>query len=435
MQKNLASKMRPKKLSEVVGQEHLIAPGKIIYRMVKANRLSSMIFYGPPGVGKTSLARAIANTLNFHFEYFNASKDDKKKLQVFATQAKFLNDTYVILIDEIHRLDKSKQDYLLSFMEDGDIIVIGATTENPYISILPAIRSRCQIFELKPVTPNDISIMLKRALIDEKNGFGKDNVVISDDDINWIAENTNGDVRSALNGLELAVLSTPKIDDKITINREALEECLQRKSISGDKHGDSHYDTISAFQKSIRGSDADAALHYLAKILETGDIEIVCRRLLVIAFEDIGLADPKAGTYAVSAVQAAKQLGLPEARIPLSDAVIFLSLAPKSNSGYVAINSAINDLTQGYDLTIPNDLKDSHYKGAAKLNHGLTYKYPHDYLSDWVPQQYLPDSIMNKHYIPFSGYGENEKMLKSRYDNLKKTQLKYYHENDSWEKK
>lgn len=427
--------MRPKKLSEVVGQEHLIAPGKIIYRMVKANRLSSMIFYGPPGVGKTSLARAIANTLNFHFEYFNASKDDKKKLQVFATQAKFLNDTYVILIDEIHRLDKSKQDYLLSFMEDGDVIVIGATTENPYISILPAIRSRCQIFELKPVTPNDISIMLKRALTDEKNGFGKDNVVISDDDINWIAENTNGDVRSALNGLELAVLSTPKTDDKITINREALEECLQRKSISGDKHGDSHYDTISAFQKSIRGSDADAALHYLAKILETGDIEIVCRRLLVIAFEDIGLAYPQAGTYTVAAVDDAKQLGLPEARIPLSDAVIMLSLAPKSNTGYTAIEKAMTDLESGKDLTIPKDLKDSHYKGSKNLGHGIGYKYPHDYVNDWIPQQYLPTSIMNNKYVNFSGDGKFEAGLQEKYTRLKKLQLENYKNNNTWKAK
>ena len=435
IERNLAYRMRPKKIEDVVGQQHLLGEGRIINRMVRANRLTSMILYGPPGVGKTSIANALAGSLGIRCERFNASKDDKKILSMYANQARITGAQVIILLDEIHRLDKAKQDFLLSFMENSNVIIIGSTTENPYISIRPAIRSRCQIFELKPVLPTDIETAVRRAIADSDKGLGKYNVDIKDEDIAWLSANTNGDVRSALNGLELAVLSTAMVDDKTPIDRGILEECIQRKSISGDKNGDSHYDTISAFQKSIRGSDTDAGLHYLAKILDTGDLEIACRRLLVIAYEDIGLANPQAGIYTQSAIESARLLGLPEARIPLADAVIYLCLSPKSNTGVTAIDNAMEDLNGGYDLSIPADLRDAHYKGANDLGHGKSYVYPHDYMNDWYPQQYLPTSIMAHKYAPFSGDGKTESSMGARYDNLKKKQLDMLQNHKKWDSK
>lgn len=435
MQHNLAYNMRPKTIEEVVGQQHLLGPGKIINRMINAKRLTSMILYGPPGTGKTSIAQAISGSTGFTFEYFNAVKDDKQKLSIFAQQAKLLQQSTIIFLDEIHRLNKDKQDFLLPYMEDGTFIVIGATTENPYINVTPAIRSRCQIFEVKSLKPEDILLALNRALT-SKQGLLENNVKISEEDKLWLAGSTDGDLRSALNALELAVLSTPKENDKTVITREILEECTQKKTMAGDKNGDSHYDTISAFQKSIRGSDADAALHYLARILEAGDLNIAMRRLLVIAFEDIGLANPQAGQYTVSAVQSAKLTGLPEARIPLASATVYLALSPKSNTAYNGINSAIKDLKQsGIDLNIPNHLKDSHYKGASELGHGNTYQYPHDYQNDWVPQEYLPTSLQGKHYLEFSGEGNLEESLGKRYLNLSNLQQKYLNEHKEWNKK
>lgn len=435
MQRNLAYNMRPKKIEDVVGQQHLLGTGKIINRMIQAKRLTSMILYGPPGTGKTSIAQAISGSTGLSFEYFNAVKDDKKKLTVFAQQARLINQSAIIFLDEIHRLNKDKQDFLLPYMEDGTFIVIGATTENPYINVTPAIRSRCQIFEVKPLKPQDIVVAINRALI-SKQGLHEYNVEISDDDKEWLAGSTNGDLRSALNALELAVLSTPKSDNKVIVTREILEECTQKKTMMGDKNGDSHYDTISAFQKSIRGSDADASLHYLARILEAGDLNIAMRRLLIIAFEDIGLANPQAGQYTVSAVQAAKLTGLPEARIPLASATVYLALSPKSNTAYTGINSAMEDLKQsGIGLDIPSQLKDSHYKGASKLGHGNTYMYPHDYQNDWVPQEYLPHDLQGKHYMHFSGDGNIEKGLAKRYVNLENLQQKYLNEHKEWSKK
>ena len=437
MIKNLASRMRPKTIDDVVGQQHLLGEGKIIRRMVKAKRLTSMILYGPPGTGKTSIASALSGSTGLQFQSFNASKDDKKKLSIYANQSRITGAPVVLLIDEIHRLDRAKQDYLLQFIEEGKIIVIGATTENPYISVVPAIRSSCQIFQLKSVKPQDILLALKRAVSDVKNGLGKYKIEVSSDDLTWLSSNTNGDVRSALNSLELAVLSTdPDKDGLIKLDREIFEECTQHKSMSGDKNGDSHYDTISAFQKSIRGSDADAALHYLARLLETGDIEVAIRRMLIIAFEDIGLSNPAAGNYTLSAVNAAKMVGLPEARIPLADAVIYLALSPKSNSGMTGINSAIHDLKEGYNLEIPSDLKSNEYKGARALGIGINYKYAHDYKNDWVPQQYLPNSLLGKHYLKFSDSSKIDKSLHERYAKYNQEQAKYL-ENDTltWPRK
>lgn len=418
--------MRPTNIDEVVGQQHLIGyddkgHGRIIRRMVDADLLSSMILYGPPGTGKTSLAVALSKTLGITFRYFNASNDDKKKLQAYATESNMMGQI-IVFIDEIHRMDKAKQDYLLQYMENGDFIVIGATTDNPYLTIRPAIRSRVNIFELKPVSNEDILTVLKRALV-SKQGLLDYQVDVADNDLLWLASATNGDVRSALNALELATLSQGKnADGKTVLDRGALEECVQRKALPGDKNGDSHYDTISALQKSIRGSDADAGLHYLARLLEGGDLEIACRRLSIIAFEDIGIANPQAGVYTMACIQSALSTGLPEARIPLADAVVYLALSPKSNTAYKGINSAVEDLESGKGINIPPHLKDAHYKGASALGRGVTYKYPHDYVHDWVPQQYLPDDYVGVSYLDFDGDGNIEKSLGQRYSKLKENQ-------------
>lgn len=327
MQQPLAYRMRPTKIEDIVGQQDLVGPGKIISRMVKAKMLSSMILYGPPGTGKTSIASAIAGSTKYAFRMLNAATDTKKDLQIVAEEAK-MSGTVVLLLDEIHRLDKTKQDFLLPLLENGSIILIGATTENPYININPAIRSRAQIFEVHPLSPADIEQALHRALTDTDNGLGNFKVEIDDDALKFLSTATNGDLRSSLNALELAVKSTePNKDAKIHITRPIVEECLQRKALSSDKDGDAHYDVISAFQKSIRGSDTDAALHYASRLIESGDLISLIRRLLVIAYEDVGLANPGACERTVEATTAAKQLGLPEARIPLANAIIELCLS------------------------------------------------------------------------------------------------------------
>ncbi len=314
--KPLAYRMRPKKLEDIVGQQHLVAPGKILARMVAAKLLSSMILYGPPGTGKTSIASAIAGSTKYAFRMLNAATDSKKELEMVAEEAK-ISGTVILLLDEIHRLTKPKQDFLLPHLEKGSIILIGATTENPYITINPAIRSRTQIFEVKPLTEEDIAQAINRALTDKENGLGEQNVVLTDEARLHLTRVTHGDLRSALNGLELAVMSTAPDDlGVITIDLQTIEECVQRKALVQDKDGDAHYDVISAFQKSIRGSDTDAALHYMARLLEAGDLPSVIRRLLTIAYEDIGLANPNACSHAVQAITAAEKIGLPEARIP-----------------------------------------------------------------------------------------------------------------------
>lgn len=421
MQQPLAYRMRPTKIEEIVGQQDLVGPGKIISRMVKAKMLSSMILYGPPGTGKTSIASAIAGSTKYAFRVLNAATDTKKDLQVVVEEAK-MSGTVVLLLDEIHRLDKTKQDFLLPLLEKGAIILIGATTENPYININPAIRSRTQIFEVHPLSPKDIKQAVLRALKDVKNGLGQFHVSLSDPAMEFLTTATNGDLRSALNGLELAVKSTPENDDKmIDIDLSVIEECLQRKSLSADKNGDAHYDVISAFQKSIRGSDVDAALHYASRLIESGDLVSLIRRLIVIAYEDVGLANPAACERTVSAVEAAKQLGLPEGRIPLANVIIELCLSPKSNSPMSAIDQALNDVKTGNYGEIPLRLKDAHYKGAKKLGRGVEYEYPHDFPNDWVKQQYLPDKIKNAQYYHPKNNGKIETALKEQYLRLRQS--------------
>lgn len=418
----LAYRMRPQSLDEIVGQQHLVGPDKIIWRMVKAKMLSSMILYGPPGTGKTSIASAIAGSTKYAFRTLNAATDSKKELQIVAEEAK-MSGTVILLLDEIHRLDKAKQDFLLPHLENGRIILIGATTENPYISINPAIRSRTQIFEVKPLTVDEIGIAIDRAMTDPERGLGKMQLSIDDDARMQLISSTNGDLRSALNGLELAAKSTsPDADGIIHLTLPVIEESIQKKSISLDKNGDGHYDVISAFQKSIRGSDTDAALHYLGRLIEGGDLPIIVRRLMVIAYEDIGLANPPVAARVVTAVQAAEKLGFPEARIPLANAVIELCLSPKSNSAISAIDKAIERIHRGNTGDVPDHLKDAHYKGAAKLGHGVDYQYPHDYPEDWVRQQYLPDQIKHDQYYEPKTNGNYEKAYADQYQRLIKAQ-------------
>ncbi len=411
----LAYRMRPTCLEEVVGQQHLVAPGKIIARMIAAKQLSSMILYGTPGIGKTSIASAIAGTTKYAFRTLNAATDTKKELQIVIEEAK-MSGTVILLLDEIHRLDKPKQDFLLPHLENGRVILIGATTENPYIAINPAIRSRTQIFELIPLTPEEIHQALKRALTDETKGLGNYDVEITDGAMHTLTHFSNGDVRSSLNALELAVKSTPENEDgKIIITEEIAGNCLQRKVFAHDKNGDQHYDVISAFQKSIRGSDVDAALHYMARLIEAGELITLIRRLLVIAYEDIGLANPAGASRAVLAVQAAEKLGLPEARIPLANAVIELALSPKSNTAILSIDAALSDVRQGKSGNIPSHLQDAHYQGAQKLGRGMNYQYPHNYPNHWVKQQYLPDTLKHTQYFHPDPTSKFEEALKEQY--------------------
>lgn len=424
MQQPLAYRMRPTKIEEIVGQQHLVGEGKIIWRMVAAKRLSSMILYGPPGIGKTSIASAIAGSSKYAFRMLNAATDSQKDLQIVAEEAK-MSGAVVLLLDEIHRLNKVKQDFLLPYLESGAIILIGATTENPYINVTPAIRSRTQIFQLESLTEADILSAVDRALADKTNGLGQYDVTLDEMARQQLARATNGDLRSALNGLELAVLSTkPDDNQQIHITLPIIEETVQRKALSADKDGDAHYDVISALQKSIRGSDVDAALHYAARIIESGDINILARRLTVIAYEDIGLANPGAAQRAITAIQAAQSLGLPEARIPFANAIIELALSRKSNAAYRAIDAALADIRQGKSRDIPPHLKDAHYKGAADLGHGTGYIYPHDYDNDWVPQQYLPDQLQQVTYFQPKGNSKIEQSFQEIYQTLKTQQKK-----------
>ncbi|WP_258088594.1 replication-associated recombination protein A [Weissella fangxianensis] len=422
MQQPLAYRMRPRNISEVVGQQHLVGEGKIINRMVTAKMLSSMILYGPPGTGKTSIASAIAGSTKYAFRILNAATDTKKDLQIVADEAK-MSGTVVLLLDEIHRLDKTKQDFLLPHLESGRIVLIGATTENPYLTILPAIRSRTQIFEVKPLSETDMQSAVDRALSDKERGLGDFAVDLDEDARQQLIYATNGDLRSALNGLELAVKSTnPDENGRVHITLPIIEETVQRKAITADKNGDGHYNVISALQKSIRGSDVDAALHYLSRLIEAGDLPIIARRLQVIAYEDIGLANPAVAARAVTAIQTALQLGFPEARIPLANAVIELALSPKSNAAITAVDAAISDVRKGATGDVPAHLKDSHYSGAKQLGHGVDYVYPHGHPGDWVPQQYLPDKLMGSSYFKPAGNSKVERAYKEQYAKLRKAQ-------------
>ena len=416
----LAFRMRPRSIEEVVGQQHLVGEGKIIARMVKAKQLSSMILYGPPGIGKTSIASAIAGSTKYAFRSLNAVTNNKKDMEIVVAEAK-MSGKVILLLDEVHRLDKGRQDFLLPYLENGMIILIGATTSNPYHAINPAIRSRCQIFELFPLTEDDIRQTIRRAIKDPDRGLGRYKIKLDDDALNHLTTGSNGDARSSLNAIELAVLSTEANEDgEIHITTPIAEECLQKKSLAHDKDGDAHYDVLSGLQKSIRGSDTNAALHYLGRLIEAGDLPSITRRLLVIAYEDIGLANPQAGPRTLAALQTAEKIGFPEARIPLSVTVIELCLSPKSNSAITAIDEALHDIRAGRSGEVPLHLKDAHYKGASELGRGIGYKFPHDYESGWVKQQYLPDRLKNKKYYKPKRTGKFEQALATIYENIMK---------------
>lgn len=420
----LASRMRPQNLDEIISQQHLVGPKGIIRRMVESKRLTSMIFYGPPGIGKTSIAKAIAGSTQFKFRQLNAVTNTKKDMQMVVEEAK-MSGQVILLLDEIHRLDKAKQDFLLPHLENGKIVLIGATTSNPYHAINPAIRSRAQIFELYPLTEEDVAVALERALADEERGLASYHATVDHDAMQYFSTQSHGDVRSALNALELSVLSAkPDENDKIHVSLEDTKDCMQKGSFVSDKDGDMHYDVMSAFQKSIRGSDTDAALHYLARLIEAGDLPTIARRLLVISYEDIGLASPGAGQRTLAAIESAERLGFPEARIPLSQAVIELCLSPKSNSGIKAIDAALSDIRKGHVGQVPNHLKDGHYKGAKELGHAIGYQYPHDSENGFIPQQYLPDKLKNRHYYHPKTTSKTEQQLKQIYDNITKQQNK-----------
>ncbi|WP_404476757.1 replication-associated recombination protein A [Staphylococcus pseudoxylosus] len=419
----LASRMRPGNIDEIISQEHLVGPKGIIRRMVETKRLSSMIFYGPPGIGKTSIAKAISGSTQFKFRQLNAVTNTKKDMQLIVEEAK-MSGQVILLLDEIHRLDKAKQDFLLPHLENGKIVLIGATTSNPYHAINPAIRSRAQIFELYPLYEDDIKASLNRALNDEERGLASYNPIVDEDAMAYFTTQSQGDVRSALNALELAVLSSDTTDNQRHITLQDAKDCLQKGAFVSDKDGDMHYDVMSAFQKSIRGSDVNAALHYLARLIEAGDLPTIVRRLLVISYEDVGLASPSAGQRTLAAIESAERLGFPEARIPLSQAVIELCLSPKSNSGITAIDAALSDIRKGHIGQIPDHLKDGHYAGAKELGRAIGYKYPHSYDSGFIPQQYLPDKLKSKIYYEPKTTSKSEQQFKSVYENITQAQQK-----------
>ncbi len=410
----LASRMRPTTLEEVVGQEHIIGKGKLLYRAIKADKLGSVLFYGPPGTGKTTLAKVIANTTSAQFQQMNATVAGKKDMEEVVKKAQDYLGMYgkktILFIDEIHRFNKGQQDYLLPFVEDGTLILIGATTENPYFEVNSALISRSIVFELKPLEREDISRLLIRAATDVEKGMGSYDVELEEDAREFLADIAGGDARAALNALELAVLTTEKAaDGKIHVTLDVASQCIQKRVVRYDKTGDNHYDTVSAFIKSMRGSDPDAAVYYLAKMLYAGeDIKFIARRIMICASEDVGNADPQALVVAVAASQAVERLGMPEAQITLSQAVTYVASAPKSNAACMAVFNAAESV-KSVRTTVPPHLQDSHYKGAAKLGHGVGYKYAHDYPNHYVEQQYLPTEILgSRFYEPTeNGYEKN----------------------------
>ena len=410
----LASRMRPETLEEMVGQQHIIGKDKLLYRAIKADKLSSVIFYGPPGTGKTTLAKVIANTTSAEFTQINATVAGKKDMEAVVEKAKETLGMYqrktILFVDEIHRFNKGQQDYLLPFVEDGTIILIGATTENPYFEVNGALLSRSVIFELFPLQKEDIKELIRRAVYDEKKGMGSYQAQIDEEAADFLADLAGGDARNALNAVELAVLTTaPSADGRIHITLDVASECIQKRVVRYDKGGDEHYDTISAFIKSMRGSDPDAAVYYLAKMLYAGeDIKFIARRIMICASEDVGNADPQALTVAVSAAQAVERVGMPEAQIILSQAVLYVAAAPKSNSAVKAISAAM-ETVKDHKTTVPAHLRDGHYQGAKKLGRSIGYQYAHDYPNHYVRQQYLPDEILGtRFYEPGDNGKEKE---------------------------
>ena len=419
----LASRLRPTTLDEVVGQQHIIGKDKLLYRAIKADKLSSVIFYGPPGTGKTTLAKVIANTTSAEFTQINATVAGKKDMEEVVNKAKELKGMYqkrtILFIDEIHRFNKGQQDYLLPFVEDGTIILIGATTENPYFEVNGALLSRSSVFELRPLSQEEVETLILRAVQDEKKGMGSYHAVIDEDALHFLADLAGGDARSALNAVELGILTTPRSEDgMIHITLDVASECIQKRVVRYDKTGDNHYDTISAFIKSMRGSDPDAAVYYLAKMLYAGeDIKFIARRIMICASEDVGNADPMALNVAVSAAQAVERIGMPEAQIILSQAVLYVATAPKSNSACNAVFAAMDNVKK-YKTTVPVHLQDAHYKGSAKLGHGIGYKYAHDYPNHYVDQQYLPNEIKDARFYEPGDLGY-EKQIKERLQKLR----------------
>ena len=419
----LASRMRPTTLEEVVGQQHIIGKDKLLYRAIKADKLGSIIFYGPPGTGKTTLAKVIANTTSAEFKQINATVAGKKDMEEVVKEAKDLQGMYgkktILFIDEIHRFNKGQQDYLLPFVEDGTIILIGATTENPYFEVNGALLSRSSIFELKALSREDIRTLILRAVNDTEKGMGSFHAQIDEDALDFLADISGGDARNALNAVELGILTTDRSEDGIIhITLDVASECIQKRVVNYDKKGDNHYDIISAFIKSMRGSDPDAAVFYLAKMLYAGeDIKFIARRIMICASEDVGNADPMALTVAVSAAQAVERIGMPEAQIILSQAVTYVATAPKSNSACNAIFAA-NEAVRKYRTTVPVHLQDAHYKGAQKLGHGTGYKYAHDYPGHYVKQQYLPDEIKDARFYEPGNLGY-EKSIKEYLEKIR----------------
>ena len=412
----LASRMRPTTLDEVVGQKHIIGKDKLLYRAIKADKLGSVIFYGPPGTGKTTLAKVIANTTSARFEQINATVAGKKDMEEIVKNAKDAIGMYgkktILFVDEIHRFNKSQQDYLLPFVEDGTITLIGATTENPYFEVNNALLSRSRLFELKPLEKQDIRELVMRAVYDTKKGMGTYGADITDEAADFLADVANGDARAALNAVELGILTTDKSDDgKIHITIDVAAECIQKRVVRYDHDGDNHYDTISAFIKSMRGSDPDAAVYYLARMLYAGeDVKFIARRIMICASEDVGNADPNALVVAVSAAQAVERIGMPESQIILSQAAAYVATAPKSNAAYMGIAKAMKTVADTRTMPVPAHLQDKHYKGAEKLGHGLGYKYAHDYPNHYVTQQYLPDGMEGMRFYEPSENGYEKKI-------------------------
>ncbi len=418
----LAARLRPTTLEDFVGQQHIIGKNKLLYRAIKSDRLRSVIFYGPPGTGKTTLAKIIANTTKSEFFQLNATTSGIKDIKETIIKAQDAFGMYqkrtILFIDEIHRFNKTQQDALLPYVEDGTIILIGATTENPYFEVNPALVSRSIVFQLQKLTKIDISVLIKKALSDTENGLGAYHAEIEEDALDFLADVANGDARIALNAIELAVLTSEKnSNNQLQITLEIAQDCIQKRALNYDKAGDNHYDTISAFIKSMRGSDPDAALYYLAKMLYAGeDPKFIARRIIICASEDIGNADPHALQVAVAAAEATNYIGMPECRIILAQAVTYLSCAPKSNASYLAIDKALHDVKTIHVSSVPAHLKDSHYPGAKELNHGLSYKYAHDYPGHYVKQQYLPNELYGTIYYTPSDNGLEKKIK----DSLKK---------------